>query len=143
MRHESVINRILSKIQGVKIAVRENLKYETFKGSSDFSDDDIPNWRAVQSITTPNIKLLGVNANVVQPIGAGSFVYYILIIGKTGSPSMNVGLTSGGTDFFSGAIGVFQPLNSQQYFIADGNIYFNISDGGSVNIYIYYLANNT
>lgn len=50
MKHESVISRIISAIFGGKIAVRENLFYDTFKAAIDFLDDDIPNWRAVKAV---------------------------------------------------------------------------------------------
>lgn len=49
MKNESVISRIISAIKGNKIAVRENLFYDSFKGSVDFALDDVPNWRAVLS----------------------------------------------------------------------------------------------
>lgn len=50
MKHESLINRIASAITGNKIAVVENLFYDTLKGNLDFAPDDIPNVRAVLSL---------------------------------------------------------------------------------------------
>jgi hypothetical protein len=50
MKHEGVFSRLISSIFGNKIAVRENLFYNTFKGNLDFTDDDIPNWRATKSL---------------------------------------------------------------------------------------------
>lgn len=47
MRHEGAFSRIMSAIFGNKVAVRENLFYDTMKGSLDFAPDDIPNVRAV------------------------------------------------------------------------------------------------
>lgn len=47
MRHESVISRIISAIRGGKVAVRENLFYDTVKGNLDFADDDLVNKRTV------------------------------------------------------------------------------------------------
>lgn len=63
MKHESLVNRIASAIFSQKIAVRENLFYDAFKGSLDFADDDIPNWRAVQAIVG------GGGSPVAIPIG--------------------------------------------------------------------------
>lgn len=142
MRHDISINKILSKVFGVKVPVRENLFYETVKGNLDFADDDLPNWRAVKAINNPFIPIIGLSANYIQEITAGTFITYILIIGKTGTPSINIGLTSGGGEILpSTLVGQFIPIQAQQFFGAGGNLYFNISGGGSANIYIYYLAN--
>lgn len=105
------------------------------------ANDYITKQMFLDNTSNAPLALLGVNSNTVQGFYAGDYIKEIFIIGKTGSPSMNVGLTNGGTDFFSGVVGVYQPLIAQQYFVADGNIYFNISGGGSVNIYIYYYNN--
>lgn len=142
MRHESVINRILSKIIGIKIDIRENLRYETVKGSLDFADDDLPNWRAVKAINNPFIPIIELAANYVQEILAGNFITYIFIVGKTGTPSINIGLTNGGGEILpTMAVGSSLTIKPEQYFAIDGNLYLNISGGGSVNIYIYYYNN--
>jgi hypothetical protein len=62
MKNESVISRIVSAIKGNKIAVRENLFYNTYKSSVDFADDDIPNWRAVKA-GVPGISPIAIAAN--------------------------------------------------------------------------------
>ncbi len=50
MKNESVISRIISAIKNAKVAVRENLFYDTFKGAIDFADDDLINKRTVAAM---------------------------------------------------------------------------------------------
>lgn len=50
MKYEVIISRIISAITGDKVAVRENLFYDSFKGAVDFTDDDLVNKRYVDSI---------------------------------------------------------------------------------------------
>lgn len=47
MKNESVVSRIISAIKGAKVAVRENLFYDTPKSLIDFADDDLINKRAL------------------------------------------------------------------------------------------------
>ncbi len=51
MRNERVISRIISAIFGDKVAVRENLFYDTVKGALDFADDDLINKRAAAALS--------------------------------------------------------------------------------------------
>lgn len=51
MRHESIVSRIVSAIFNTRIPIRENLYYDSFKGTLDFADDDLPNWRAVKAFS--------------------------------------------------------------------------------------------
>lgn len=47
MKNESVVSRIISAIKGARVAVRENLFYDTPKSLIDFADDDLINKRAL------------------------------------------------------------------------------------------------
>lgn len=49
MKHEGLFSRIVSSIFGDKIAIRENLFYNTAKFPADFADDDLPNWQSVKA----------------------------------------------------------------------------------------------
>ena len=69
MKHESVISRIISAIKGNKVAIRENLFYDAIKGTTDFADDDLPNWRSVKAI-----------------ISSGGGVPVTITAGVTGTP---------------------------------------------------------
>lgn len=86
MKHEGAFNRIISVIFGDKVAVRENLFYNTFKGSLDFAPDDLPNWRAVlavvpgggeTAITTPIVS--GVTSNPIT-VNYGTMVNPTIIL---------------------------------------------------------------
>lgn len=50
MKNESIISRIISAINGNKVAVRENLFYDATKGLLDFEPDDLINLRAAQTL---------------------------------------------------------------------------------------------
>lgn len=79
MRHEPLVNRILSKIAGVKIAIRENLFYETFKGLLDFAPDDLINLRAAQallgSVSTPTRLNFQTGTSLPIPFAAFQTLY--------------------------------------------------------------------
>lgn len=59
MKNESVISRIISAIKGSKVAIRENLFYDTAKRLLDFAPDDLINLRAAQALIS------GVNQTVI------------------------------------------------------------------------------
>lgn len=63
MKNESVISRIISAIKGDKVAVRENLFYDTVKGNLDFEDDDLINKRTVEAIISGGT--LQITTNIV------------------------------------------------------------------------------
>jgi hypothetical protein len=87
-------------------------------------------------------QLKAIASNTIKAILAGSFITYILIIKETGTPSINIGLTSGGGEILPTiAVGIEQVMVHNTRYRIDTNLYFNISGGGSVNIYIYYLPN--
>ena len=67
MKNESVVSRIISAIFGNKIAIRENLFYDSFKGSLDFAPDDIPNYRAVLAAVGT-----GGASQIITPITGGT-----------------------------------------------------------------------
>lgn len=50
MRGEYAISRIISAIFSNKVAVRENLFYDTVKGDLDFADDDLINKRCLLAL---------------------------------------------------------------------------------------------
>lgn len=59
MKNERIISRIISAIKGDKVAVRENLFYDTTKGLLDFAPDDLINLRTALAI------LAGANQTVI------------------------------------------------------------------------------
>lgn len=81
MKHEGVFSRLISSIFGNKIAVRENLFYNTFKGNLDFTDDDIPNWRATKSlIATTGTAPVYLDKNIDSLLAAGQPVTFFVDI---------------------------------------------------------------
>jgi len=70
MKNEGVISRIISAITGNKIAVRENLYYDTIKGTVDFALDDLINLRTAHAL------LNGVPFQAVIPAGTAMPVNY-------------------------------------------------------------------
>lgn len=81
MKHEGVFSRMISAIFGNKIAIRENLFYDTFKGNLDFDDDDVPNWRAVKSITgIPAAGPIIIDKTIEPLLAAGQPVTFFLDI---------------------------------------------------------------
>jgi hypothetical protein len=84
MKHESVISRIISAIKGNKIAVRENLFYDTLKGNLDFGLDDVPNMRAVLSansggVQNPFASVSGITINWQTDLADGVNTYAALL----------------------------------------------------------------
>lgn len=92
MKNEYIISRIKSAIFGNKVAIQENLYYDTYKSLGDFSPDDLVNKRALLgagvvppvfvtipsgtagatfAITAPDLLLL---ANLIFPFSMNVFV---------------------------------------------------------------------
>lgn len=72
MKNESVVSRIISAIKGNKVAIRENLFYDTVKGNLDFAADDLINKRCALAI------LAGGGVDPV-PITAGTTVTPLIV----------------------------------------------------------------
>jgi hypothetical protein len=105
MKNESVISRIISAIKGNKVAVRENLFYDTVKGMLDFAPDDIPNWRAVNSVVpvappapTPIVAGTDATPKVIAYNLSGS-PSYMLIRGSDNSFDWNTNVQYDGINF--------------------------------------------
>lgn len=92
MKNESVISRIISAIKGDKVAVRENLFYDTLKGNLDFAPDDLINLRCALAI-------LAGGGIVPVPIIAGTTATP-LIIAYSGSVSPLYTLVRGSDNSF-------------------------------------------
>lgn len=74
MSHIGVLTRIISKLVGQKVAIRENLYYETVKGNLDFALDDLINLRCAQVIAGgPQPVYLPFAAGTGLPITISSF----------------------------------------------------------------------
>jgi hypothetical protein len=81
------------------------------------------------SIIVP-IKVQGVNANRIQAIAANTFVEDISISATSGSPTLSIGTTPGGTDLLPATlVGNSLIITAQLYFQNNGNIYFTLSGG--------------
>jgi hypothetical protein len=104
MKNEIIVSRIISAIFGNKVPIRENLFYDTMKGSLDFADDDVPNWRAVKAAATvgpvPTTITAGVTLTplVIPYIGSIS-PGYTLIRSFDNSYDNNTTVTYDGTNF--------------------------------------------
>lgn len=83
MKNESVTSRIISAIKGNKVAIRENLFYDTVKGNLDFADDDLINKRTA-------VALISGGGITPTPIIAGTTVTPLVI---AYSASSNPGYT--------------------------------------------------
>jgi len=84
MKNESVISRIISAIFGSKIAVRENLYYDTTKGTLDFADDDLPNWRAVLAVV-PGAGAQQIETPIIGGTSNNPVTIYYTILTPTGT----------------------------------------------------------
>lgn len=83
MKNESVISRIISAMFGNKIAVRENMFYDSMKGSVDFAPDDIPNWRAVlAAVGTGGASQIG--TAITSGVTANPITVYYTILSAAG-----------------------------------------------------------
>lgn len=100
MKNETVISRIISAIFGEKIAIRENLYYDTIKGDIDFANDDIPNVRAVKAYLT-----------------SGGIPPTIIVAGTTGTP-LDVAYSATSQPVYS----LIRPDNSYDW---NTNVYFD------------------
>jgi hypothetical protein len=105
MKNESVISRIISAIKGNKVAIRENLFYDTVKGTVDFDDDDLVNKRYVDSSTggippNPTVIVAGTTATpLVIAYSATSSPAYTLLRTSDNSYDNNTTVTYDGTNF--------------------------------------------
>lgn len=70
MKHEGAFSRIISVIKNVKVAIRENLFYDSVKTLIDFADDDLINLRAAKSLISggDDIKTPIVGGTTANPI---------------------------------------------------------------------------
>eukprot|EP01037_Dinobryon_pediforme_P011474 gene11474-11570_t len=80
------------------------------------------------------IKLPGVNANIIQAIGANTMVSGIAISPISGGPvTLRIGITANGEEILADTpINQFQPINAMEYFLAAGNLYFTFTSGAGV-----------
>lgn len=115
MKNESVISRIISAIKGNKIAVRENLFYDTVKGIVDFGLDDLITLRVLQSsagqivrkaFTTTNTSTGALNINWQTDIPDGQVSTYAALMGNYVEPQCFVIRGGAGGGFAQGSANV-------------------------------------
>lgn len=92
------------------------------------------------AITIP-IKVQNQSASFFTNIPANSFIPFIFITALSGNPSVNIGLTPDGGEILpTYPVSPYLPVQAQQYFPTDGDLYFTIT-GGEVNIRIDVIYN--
>jgi hypothetical protein len=105
MKNEISVSRIISAIFGNKVAVRENLFYDTLKGTVDFADDDLVNKRYVDSSTggippSPTVIVAGVTRTpLVIAYSATSSPAYTLLRTSDNSYDNNTTIIYDGANF--------------------------------------------
>lgn len=105
MKNESVISRIISAIKGDKVAVRENLFYDTLKGNLDFAPDDLINLRCALAILAgggiaPTPIIAGTTATPLIIAYSGSVSpLYTLVRGSDNSFDWNTNVQYDGANF--------------------------------------------
>ncbi len=90
--------------------------------------------------TTPVI-IIDMNGNTIVDVSAGTLITNIYLVQQAGTVTLRIGITPNGQEILSDTvINGFQPIQAQQYFQADGTLYFTFSSGsGMVNAYIFYI----
>lgn len=140
MTRAKIIDIIKSSLGGY-IRLDNKAEYKETYTIDDISDNGLATKSMVINSLpiVPIIEILGATTDVIQAIQEGNIVEKIYIIKNSGTLSIKIGLTPGGDEIYPDTnVDPFNNIQVQQYFAADGNLYFDLTGSGNINIYIYY-----